>query len=400
MSRIRTVKPELFRHEGLFEAELHYNLPLRLAFIGLLTVCDREGRFRWQPRILKLDVLPHDVIDFSLVLEALAASGFIIKYEHQGKVYGAIPTWRKHQHVNCNERKSIIPDPKMCTHVQSLDKHKNAYAPTIVLPEINVQENATTIQEVNTDKADDYPVEAALTVSLNLNAATSTTTSAPRENILEAAPDISSSALEEQCTLMHVHSPYDDRNEYQEKEREKEEEKEREQEKEGVWGRENPISVIDPAIVASEPRPRENNHSLPLSSSKEQVVNDIFAHWQSALGHLQARLDKKRRRVINEALKLGYTAEELKQAISGCALTPFNTGDNERGQRYDGLQLILRDAEHIDRFIANYFSPPQPKTPAQRHTANNMNALNNWVARKQQELEAEELAAKEASYAA
>jgi len=100
--------------------------------------------------------------------------------------------------------------------------------------------------------------------------------------------------------------------------------------------------------------------------------------------------------VINQALKLGYTPEALCQAISGCSVTPHNIGDNDRGQRYDGLQLILKDADQIDRFIKNYFSPPQPKTPAQRHTQNNMNAISNWVSRKQHELEEQARANEEA----
>ena len=46
MSRIRTVKPELFKHEELFDTELASGLPLRLAFTGLFTVADCEGRFK------------------------------------------------------------------------------------------------------------------------------------------------------------------------------------------------------------------------------------------------------------------------------------------------------------------------------------------------------------------
>jgi hypothetical protein len=33
-------------------------------------------------------------------------------------------------------------------------------------------------------------------------------------------------------------------------------------------------------------------------------------------------------------------------------------GKNDRGQRYDSIDLILRDADHIDRFIANAEKPP------------------------------------------
>ena len=43
MAKIRTVKPELFRREALFEAEEHYHLTPRLAFIGLFSCCDSKG---------------------------------------------------------------------------------------------------------------------------------------------------------------------------------------------------------------------------------------------------------------------------------------------------------------------------------------------------------------------
>ena len=175
-------------------------------------------------------------------------------------------------------------------------------------------------------------------------------------------------------------------------------EQNQEQERERVWERENQISEIDSASVASKPRPLDAR--VPSLSEKEKAISDIFAHWQRSLGHPNAKLESKRRKAISAALKFGYTPEELKQAISGCAVTPHNIGDNDRGQRYDGLQLILKDADQIDRFIANYFSPPRPKTPAQRHTENSMNVLNNWITHKQHELEEEERQEQEANHAA
>lgn len=111
MSRIRTIKPEFFRHEGLFEAERASGLPLRQAFAGMWVVADREGRFRWQPRILKLDVLPFDELDFSAVLDALAKNGFVVRYTVGSDVFGFIPSWSKHQHVNVREMASQIPPP-------------------------------------------------------------------------------------------------------------------------------------------------------------------------------------------------------------------------------------------------------------------------------------------------
>ena len=113
MARIRTIKPEFFRHEALFEAERKSGLPLRLAFIGLWTAADRDGRFKWRPRQLKLDVLPYDEVDFVAVLDALVSGGFIMKYVIGDDVFGAIPSWSRHQVINNREAASTLPAPRV-----------------------------------------------------------------------------------------------------------------------------------------------------------------------------------------------------------------------------------------------------------------------------------------------
>lgn len=111
MARIRTIKPDFFRHEGLFEAEREEGLPLRVAFAGLWTAADREGRFAWSPRALKLDCLPYNDVDFARVLDALATRAFIVKYAVDGREFGHIPSWHEHQVINNREKASAIPDP-------------------------------------------------------------------------------------------------------------------------------------------------------------------------------------------------------------------------------------------------------------------------------------------------
>lgn len=112
MARIRTIKPSFFKHEELFDAERETGLPLRLAFAGLWTVCDREGRFEWHPRMLKTDILPYDDdVSFLRVLDALASRGFVVKYEAGGRSYGFVPSWYKHQVVNPREKASELPAP-------------------------------------------------------------------------------------------------------------------------------------------------------------------------------------------------------------------------------------------------------------------------------------------------
>lgn len=121
MGRIRTVKPEFFRHEELFDLERETKLPVRLAFAGLWTVCDREGRFKWRPRTLKVEVLPFDDLDFSRVLDALSTRGFVVKYTSGAEEYGFVPSWKNHQVINNREQGSTIPDPPNDVPIYKVD---------------------------------------------------------------------------------------------------------------------------------------------------------------------------------------------------------------------------------------------------------------------------------------
>lgn len=111
MARIRSIKPDFFRHRRLYLAEIETELPLRVAFAGLWCCADREGRFKWEPEELKLDCLPFDELEFSRVLDALTTRQFIVGYTVDGRKYGFIPGFRKHQVVNNRESASQIPDP-------------------------------------------------------------------------------------------------------------------------------------------------------------------------------------------------------------------------------------------------------------------------------------------------
>lgn len=128
--RIRTVKPELFQHEELYKLEKSSRLPVRFAFAGLFTVCDREGRFEWKPNIIKLHILPWDKCDMGRVLDLLAESQFIWRYSINGSEFGCVPNFKKHQVINAREAKSRIPAPPctvihvhtpecMCVHVRA-----------------------------------------------------------------------------------------------------------------------------------------------------------------------------------------------------------------------------------------------------------------------------------------
>jgi hypothetical protein len=117
--RIRTVKPAFFKNFKLYKAEQESGLPLRLAFEGLWTVADREGRFEWIPEQIKTDVLPYDQCDFSQILNALEAYGYVISYEVNGKKIGVIPKFSEHQVVNVREAQSTLPAPPEDVHTRA-----------------------------------------------------------------------------------------------------------------------------------------------------------------------------------------------------------------------------------------------------------------------------------------
>ena len=107
--RIRTVKPEFFTHADLADLDKISQLPIRLSFLGLWCCCDREGRFKWDARRLGVQILPYDHIDFEIILDILQTNGYIEKYKVDGKTYGFVPSFHRHQVINNREQESSLP---------------------------------------------------------------------------------------------------------------------------------------------------------------------------------------------------------------------------------------------------------------------------------------------------
>lgn len=86
------------------------------------------------------------------------------------------------------------------------------------------------------------------------------------------------------------------------------------------------------------------------------TVVDVFNFWVEMLRSGDGRrgpkpvLSPKRERKIRQALTW-YGVEACRQAIQGCSMSEFHMGKNPSGRRYDDIELILRDPEHVERFI-------------------------------------------------
>jgi hypothetical protein len=80
------------------------------------------------------------------------------------------------------------------------------------------------------------------------------------------------------------------------------------------------------------------------------VIVEIFGYWQKTMSSPKSVLDTNRKGLISKALK-SYSPADICKAIRGCSKSQHNMGQNEQKTKYNGLGLILRNAEKIDRFI-------------------------------------------------
>jgi hypothetical protein len=93
MSRIRSVHPGFFTDENVVSV----SLPARLALIGLGIEADDKGVFQWKEKTIKMRLFPADNIDVGALLAELVGEGLLIQFCVDGRQYGAIKNFRKHQ---------------------------------------------------------------------------------------------------------------------------------------------------------------------------------------------------------------------------------------------------------------------------------------------------------------
>ncbi len=80
------------------------------------------------------------------------------------------------------------------------------------------------------------------------------------------------------------------------------------------------------------------------SASKE--VLEVWEHYQATISPT-SKLDDKRKKLIARRLE-HYMASDLKRCIDGYHVSPFHNGENADRKTYLGLELMLRDATHIE----------------------------------------------------
>jgi hypothetical protein len=123
-------------------------------------------------------------------------------------------------------------------------------------------------------------------------------------------------------------------------------------------------------------RGRDQDVELALERSVSAGdVDRVIEHYRSH--HPKAQPGKVERTKIRDRLADGYSVADLCRAIDGCHLSPFNQGQNERGRRYDTLELIVRNSSQVQKFMEQSEQGAPPAVS--ERTLRNMRAMQNFL---------------------
>ena len=93
MARIRSIHPGIWTDERF----ACLSMAGRLLFMGIWTEAWDDGVFEWKPLTLKMRIFPADNVDVGAELAALEAAGCVMKFQANGRDYGAVRNFQKFQ---------------------------------------------------------------------------------------------------------------------------------------------------------------------------------------------------------------------------------------------------------------------------------------------------------------
>jgi hypothetical protein len=110
-----------------------------------------------------------------------------------------------------------------------------------------------------------------------------------------------------------------------------------------------PVAPAQEGVAPVRPEPE------PKNQNQKDGVDEIFQAWSESRRDVtgkasRVRLTNQRRQLIERRMREGYSVDELVDAVTGWKHSSHHCGENERGTIYCDLNLLLRDADHIERF--------------------------------------------------
>lgn len=105
----------------------------------------------------------------------------------------------------------------------------------------------------------------------------------------------------------------------------------------------------------------------PLLTGIPSPEQEVFEHyvdgWHRHVNGIRPpKLNGTRRGHVKARLREGFTVDDLKRAIDG-VWTPWNLGENNSGKIYATFELVVRNTEQVEKYLAN-----SPKSPAKAPT--------------------------------
>lgn len=106
MSRIRSVHPGLFTDEAF----VTLSPAAQVFWIGLWCEADDQGIFEWKPLTLKMRLLPASPLMVEPLLEELVTAGCVRQFDMDGRWFGVIRNFAKHQRPKSPKDVHPLPD--------------------------------------------------------------------------------------------------------------------------------------------------------------------------------------------------------------------------------------------------------------------------------------------------
>jgi hypothetical protein len=345
MGKMRGMRPSYFQDGDLFDLEDATKLPLRTALLALECWSDREGRFEWNPRVLKLNCLPYDKCDFADVLAALDKGNFVKRYTIGGKACGVInPELWSEQNINKKEAQSVLPAPPSETlrlfESGSLAGGFHSYrdepnsatvrADSNDLSGANLSSDEVTYEvkgsEVNRTEGEEDQKHADVGDVVDLEGVALAASGEPEPET--TPPALSLAPIEQIGSLRGKSAPLP-----------------------AIEGKRTMAAVRDRlAAVAGEiragTRARVDREQLRVLQAEM-----VFGYWVAKTGHEKSIFDPTRERAIVKQLETnGGDVSELLYAVDGSMKDDHLQGRRpDSVRKYDGIETIFRDRAQVER---------------------------------------------------
>lgn len=103
------------------------------------------------------------------------------------------------------------------------------------------------------------------------------------------------------------------------------------------------------AVEGREQKAEGREEVKALSAAPTEVVQ-VFEAWVLSTERTsRTELSPQRRRVISNALKL-YPLADLLDAVDGWRFSAHHRGENDRGEIYNDIELLLKSSKQVEKF--------------------------------------------------